>query len=160
MITQQELKELFVYERHGMLRRRDKSYAPYPWRKIGTNGKYLATTLAGKTYYLHRLIWLYHKGVMPKRVDHRDNDQSNNRIGNLRECTNAQNQYNSKRKYTNRSGFKGVVEHKKCTHKKWQAKIGVEGKTVSLGYYASPEEAGAAYARGAKKYALKFARTG
>lgn len=91
-------------------------------------------------------------------VDHIDGDPSNNRIENLRECTNAQNQYNGPRKCHNRSGHKGVVFHPRCPRKPWQAKIAKAGKVFSLGYYPTREEAAAAYAAGAEKHAGEFAR--
>ena len=92
-------------------------------------------------------------------IDHIDGDPSNNRIENLRACTNSQNQFNSQRKCHNRSGCKGVVFHPKCPRKPWQAKIAKAGRVFSLGYYTTLEEAAAAYAAGAAEHAGEFART-
>lgn len=159
-MTHDELLQLFVYEPDtGMLRRISGGRKEYPWRAIGYKGRYRAFTHQGKTYYLHRLVWLYHHGYTPAMIDHIDGDPSNNRIENLRECTNAQNQYNGPRKCHNRSGCKGVVFHPKCPRKPWQAKIAKAGRVFSLGYYATLEEAAAAYAAGAAKHAGEFART-
>lgn len=160
-LTQERLVEMFEYEsKTGMLRRRDPKRKPYPWRKIGTKGQYLATTIDGRTYYLHRLVWVYHKGTTPKMIDHINRDTSDNRIENLRECTNAQNQYNSRRKANNRSGRKGVVRHDNCPGKPWQAKIVVNGKVISLGYYENIDDAAKAYARASAKYAKAFSYRG
>ena len=157
-MTNDELKTLFAYEDRGTLRRRTPGFKPYPWRAIGAGGRYRATTLGGVTYYLHRLVFQWHHGRVPEMVDHIDGDTLNNRIENLRECTNAQNQFNSRRKVTNRSGAKGVVYHPKCTGKPWHAKINHNGRRISLGYHKTLEEAAAAYAVGAALIAGEFAR--
>lgn len=158
-MTQQEVTELFAYEpATGMLRRRDPKRTPYPWRGAGRDRRYLITTLQGEHHYLHRLVWLYHHGWLPERIDHIDRNTRNNRIENLRPCTSAQNQYNSARKRNNRSGAKGVVFHPACKSRPWQAKIVVNGKVHSLGYYATVEAASNAYAAGAALHAKEFAR--
>jgi len=157
-MTQDEVRTLFVYESTGMLRKVVEARKPYPWRKAGKDGRYLLTTFAGKSYYLHRLIWLYHNGTTPPMLDHINGDTRDNRIENLRACTNAQNQYNSRRKSNNQSGHKGVVFHPKCTLKPWQAKVVIGGRVMSLGYYSSKEQAAAAYAAELKNVAGPFAR--
>jgi hypothetical protein len=90
-------------------------------------------------------------------LDHIDGDPRNNRIENLRPCTNAQNQYNGPRKSHNKSGHKGVV-FCKGYRLPWRARIVVNKQVIELGHYATPEEAAAAYAEGAKQYAREFAR--
>ena len=78
------LHDTFVYEPNGMLRRIRGGRKPYPWRKVGRNGKYHVTTINNETLYLHRLIWQYHYGKIPTIVDHINGDTSDNRIENLR----------------------------------------------------------------------------
>jgi hypothetical protein len=85
---------------------------------------------------------------MPKRIDHADLDKVNNRIQNLRPATNSQNQANTKRRPTNRSGFKGVAWNTNA--KLWKAGITVNGKNNHLGYFSTPEEAHEAYCAAAK----------
>jgi hypothetical protein len=155
-MDQTKVREMFVYEAEGLMRRIG-GRVDYPGRRIGKDGRYLAWDYKGKTYYLHQLVWLYFNGYIPKIIDHINGDTKDNRIENLRECSCAQNQYNSPRKLNNKSGYKGVVEHKNCSVKKWQAKIVVNKKVVSLGYYASAEEAGEVYVKAAKAYAGNFA---
>lgn len=160
-MTQDEVRALFAYEPEtGMLRRIDgKGRKPYPWRCAGRGGRYLAFTHRSRTYYLHQLVWLYHYGVIPPMVDHRKDDLPlDNRIANLRACTNSQNQFNSRRKVNNRSGVKGVVYHAKCTGKPWHAQINLNGRRISLGYHATLEAATAAYSVGAARVAGEFAR--
>jgi hypothetical protein len=160
-MTQDELKSIFVYEpATGMLRRYYGGRKPYPWRRCGKGGKYLACTVGAKSLYLHQGVFLYHHGYLPAQVDHIDRGTTNNRIANLRPATHAENQYNSRKKSNNRSGAKGVVFHKACKSRPWQAKIVVGKQTVSLGYYATVAQAADAYEQGAKHFAKAFAFRG
>ena len=157
-MTYDEVRKLFIYEPETGQLRRIGGRVDYPWRGIGRNARYLATTIANRTYYAHRLVWLYHHGSMPRMIDHIDGVFRNNRIENLRECTPAQNQYNSPRKSNNKSGHKGVAF---CSgyRNPWRARIVVNKQPILLGRYDTPEEAAIAYAEGAKRYAREFART-
>lgn len=157
-MTKDEVRRIFAYEAEGRLRRVDSAgRKPYPFRAIGKG--YLGFTHGGKVHYLHRLVWLYHHGSLPKMIDHANGDKHDNRIENLRACSSAQNQYNSARKANNRSGVKGVVFYgARPTSKPWHARIVRGGKTISLGYYATIEDAADAYARGAAEIAGQFAR--
>lgn len=157
-MTNEELHRMFVYEETGLLRRVG-GRKEYPWRPIGVNGRYLATTVSGVTYYLHRLVWQYHHGFVPTMIDHINGKFSDNRIENLRECTNAQNQYNSPRKANNKSGFKGVA-YCPMYRRPWRARIVSDGKVILLGYFKTKEEAAAAYATHAPSIAGDFARVG
>jgi hypothetical protein len=91
-----------------------------------------------------------------KKIDHRDGNGLNNQRHNLRPATHAQNMCNYKKPATNTSGYKGVTWHKQ--HAKWQAKIRVDGKRLSLGTFGSPEEAYAAYCKAANDLHGEFAR--
>lgn len=157
-MNQDEVRQLFEYEPDtGMLRRKGGRKA-YPWRGAGRGRRYLRTTVNGRSYYLHRLVWLYHWGEPPEMIDHIDGDPGNNRIENLRECCNASNQYNVPARKHNTTGAKGVVFHAKSRGKPWQARITVAGRKVSLGYHETKELAAAAYAAGAVRIAGAFAR--
>jgi hypothetical protein len=75
-------------------------------------------------------------------VDHRNGDGLDNQRANLRPATHDQNMGNKRRYSNNTSGFKGVIRHQnRC----WRARIGIDGKKVSLGLYATAEEAARAY---------------
>ena len=138
MITQSNLKELVDYV-DGKLIAKTNSKC----RKAGdalsslTDKGYLRSSVGGKSYRVHRLVFLYHHGYMPIQVDHIDGNRMNNRIENLREATSSQN--NQNRKSTSSSGVKGVVWHKQS--KKWVASICVNRKSVHLGSFISIEEA-------------------
>lgn len=159
-MTQDEIRAMFEYEpATGLLRRKVGGRKPYPWHGAGKDRRYLVHCRGARSIYLHQAVWLYHHGYVPAMLDHVNGDTRDNRIENLRECTNAQNQYNVPRKSNNTRGHKGVVFHRACRSRPWQAKIVVSGKVISLGYHATKEEAAAAYAAGAAKYAGEFART-
>lgn len=109
-----------------------------------------------RIYRAHRLAWAYVFGVWPKLIDHIDGNKSNNAISNLRIATQRQNTANQKRRRTNTSGFKGVRWDPRM--RKWASGITVNGKTIHLGFFASPEDAHAAYAVAAVEYNGEFAR--
>ena len=138
MITQENLKQLVDYV-DGMLVAKTNSKC----RKVGdilsslTDKGYLRSSVGGKSYRVHRLVFLYHHGYMPIQVDHIDGNRMNNKIENLRDATSSQN--NQNRKATSSSGIKGVVWHKQS--KKWVASICVNRKSVHLGSFLSIEEA-------------------
>ena len=145
-MTQNEIRRLFDYEHATGMLRRTGGRKPYPWRGIGRENRYLAFSYGkGKSIYLHRAVWLWHHGTLPPMIDHADGDPRNCRIENLRPCTSAGNQYNSRRKSNNRSGFKGVV-YRACYRHPWQARIVIEGKALLIGRFNTPQEAHAAYA--------------
>lgn len=127
------------------------------WHAVCTNGCFYARDKDGN--YLHRIIT---NCPIDKLVDHVNGITLDNRKGNLRICTYSQNSRNSVIKENNQTGFKGVCFHKNITSgKPYQARIyNDEGKRVSLGYYASAEEAAKVYANAAKLEHGEFANTG
>jgi len=88
-----------------------------------------------------RVIFLLHHGYLTKGkcIDHIDNNSLNNKIENLRECTNSQNSHNSKLSKTNTSGYKGVNWDKRS--KKWKVAIIANGKYHYFGLYVNLEDA-------------------
>ena len=94
-----------------------------------------------KSYLVHRIVFLMHKGYLPKTIDHINGDRLDNRIENLRAVTANQNQHNRKLNSNSTSGFKGVSWCKRDN--KWKATIKLEGKRINLGRFNTIEEADA-----------------
>ena len=116
----------------------------------GVNG-YLQISVQSRLYQAHRLAWLYMCGSWPKdQIDHINRNRSDNRIANLREVTNKQNNQNRSKSSNNTSGHPGIYWHKQSS--KWQAKITHSQKQIHLGLFATIEEALAARKAGELKY--------
>jgi hypothetical protein len=113
--------------------------------RIGHMHGYAVIFIDGYLYAAHRLAWLYMTGRWPEGViDHRDGKKANNAYANLRDVTfsvNLQNQ--RKARVDNALGLLGVTRHSK--NNKFQARITLDKKTHSLGYFKTAEEAHAAY---------------
>lgn len=93
----------------------------------------------GKNYRANRVIYKYMTGIEPDQVDHENGNPSDDRWFNLREVDHVGNQRNMKRSKANKSGVTGV-----CFNKgkgKWQATIGVDGKSKVLGRFDTIQEA-------------------
>lgn len=147
-LTQDELKTLVTYnpETGEFVRiacRFKKSVGVKASSK--SNKGYLQMSVKGENYNLHRLAWLYVHGSWPtKYIDHIDGNRENNRIANLREATNSQNQQNIRHAHSNnKSGYLGVTFAPKLG--KWKARIKSKHMPTHIGYYATPEEAHKAY---------------
>jgi len=99
---------------------------------------YLTLHINYKQYRSHRVVWFYHYGEWPKgQIDHINGIRDDNRIENLRVCTNRQ---NSQNRIRHKSGkLVGVHYHK--ASKKFKVEVYLNGKKVYLGLYLS-EEAG------------------
>ena len=119
---------------------------------------YRIVTIEKTKYYAHRLAWLYMTGEWPvSDLDHRDLDKSNNIWSNLRLATDQLNNANKKPKI--RALPKGVDRRSDSIHRPYQARIKYNNKSIHLGQFSTPEEAGRAYRRAAKRYFGEFART-
>ena len=157
MVTQQEVQELFDYK-NGTL------YWKNPWFKTrkdkpaGTrlNTGYRSICINYNKYLEHRLIYLYHHGVLPKYIDHVDGNPANNSIENLRECSSMQNHFNEKKPKNNTSGIKGVSFHK--TTQKWRANVFLGYKQYYLGLFNDIQDAEKACVEFRNKHHGEFAR--
>lgn len=126
-----------------------------PAGTVWDNG-YIRIRVNGRYQYAHRLAWFFVHGYAPKRIDHINNDRKDNRIVNLRECTNQENLFNStKWRSPTTSKFKGVYWHSQ--REKWAAHIHHNGKKKSLGLHTSEESAARAYDRAARARDSVFA---
>ena len=162
MLTADILRERLYYDPETGLFTWVSKKSPKSRVKVGTTAGtiesygYRIIKLYGKIYKAHRLAWLYMTGEWPAElIDHINGNRSDNRWGNLREATPAQNVMNMKP--VGASGAKGVCWHKK--DKKWQAAIRHRGTTLYLGQFNSRDEAARVYAVAARDLFGEFART-
>lgn len=106
---------------------------------------YVSIRFLGGRVWAHRLAFAFGANAWPSgQIDHIDGDKSNNRLSNLRECSNAINSRNSRLYSNNTSGHCGVSWNKQV--QKWKAQGKVDGKQHNLGHFASKDEAIAARA--------------
>jgi hypothetical protein len=99
----------------------------------------------------HRIVWALHHGEWPAgMLDHINGVRSDNRLCNLRECTDSQNQMNRQP----RNGLKGITL---LPSGKWQAQIKLSRRSRYLGCFADMKLAVAAYNAAAKRYFGDFA---
>jgi hypothetical protein len=106
---------------------------------------YWCVSLNGKTQKAHILAWAMVHGEWPKHyIDHINGKRSDNRLCNLREATNSQNQQNKKRAMKNsKSGVLGVIWDKERSA--FRAEIRLNGKGKFLGRFKTAEEASEVY---------------
>lgn len=165
MVTAEQVREALTY---------DLETGAFTWRvQTGKNGKrgclagtvrnvngrlYRFIGLNRKQYPAHRLAWLYSFGHWPQlHIDHVDGDGLNNSLSNLREATVSENLRNRGKQANNKSGYKGVSWEKK--YSKWKAQITVHGCRRHVGYYATREDAHAAYIKAAELLHGEFRRS-
>jgi hypothetical protein len=89
-------------------------------------------------------------------IDFIDGNPMNNKWSNLREASRGQNKQNSRCPRNNKTGFKGVV--KRARGGRYEANIFVNGQTIYLGHFDTPELANNAYYYAAQKHFGEFAR--
>lgn len=103
---------------------------------------YISTQFYGKNYKVHRLVWLWHHGCLPKHtIDHINGVRHDNRINNLRDVTDAVNGANDCMHADNSSGCKGVAFDPKYAAKPWRVQISRQGVVVVRKHFANKEEA-------------------
>lgn len=118
---------------------------------------YIVIGFRGRAYAGHRLAWLCAFGEWPKHdIDHINGDRADNRIANLRPCTNQQNQRNRRpNPKASNGGLKGAM---RAQNGRWQARIKVNDKTIHLGTFTTVLEAHTAYVEAAERLFGEFAR--
>ena len=159
-LTQELIKKHLKYE-NGFLYWIDFSIRPTAKETaIGYLSKrgYVSFKFFNKTTYVHRVIFIYHHGYLPKEIDHINGNKADNRIENLREATHSQNMTNVKKYTSNTSGYKGVYFHK--PREKWYARIKFNKKFIHLGVFDCPKKAYEEYCRAAIEYHGEYAHFG
>jgi hypothetical protein len=98
---------------------------------------YKRVEIAGKQYFVHRIVFYMNHKYLPKTIDHIDGNGTNNAIENLREATNSQNMMNSLFKKKTFSGCRNVSYNK--ARQKWCVYIKVQNKPIFYGSYKDLE---------------------
>ena len=155
-MNQEVVKALFDYRDGGLYWRRDRGSNARAGNRAGRllPTGYRSIHVSGRRHQEHRLIYLWHHGVLPAQVDHINRIKSDNRIENLRAADHSRNQMNTASR-GNQSGFRGVKFVPKTG--KWAARIYRNGKEIRIGTFASPEEASDAYRAEARRIFGDFA---
>ena len=143
ILTQLRLKEILHYDCELGIFTRAKALPPYKVGEIAGHKHhrgYINIRVDGRLYWAHRLAWLYVYGAWPKdQLDHINRNREDNRIANLREASNGENQQNRKVQSTSKTGFTGVTFDK--TKGKWCARITKDKKLYNLGHFSNLEDA-------------------
>lgn len=103
---------------------------------------------SGKNIMMHCLVF-------GKYCDHINRNPLDNRKGNLRIATAKENARNSSVAKNNTSGVSGVTWNKRDNM--WQARIGIDWKSKSLGYFNNKDDAIKARLKAEKEYFGEFA---
>lgn len=102
----------------------------------------------------HRIIWVMVHGEWPDQIDHINHNRSDNRIGNLRDVSIAENNKNRTMVKHNKSGATGVYWKKK--NNKWAASISVNGTVKHIGLFRCITAAAFAHKMAAIKYGFNL----
>lgn len=125
--------------RNGLTDKPIKQYVRlgYCLFQLSHNGK-------SKAMFVHRAVISAFLGDSPLVVDHIDNNKRNNKLENLRYCTQRDNITKYTETLTGRSSeLTGVCWNKKA--KRWMSSIKVNSKHKTLGYFESELEAHEVY---------------
>jgi hypothetical protein len=145
MLTQNKLKEYLHYEPGtGIFRwiKKPKCSRVILGGVAGTvqTKGYRNINLLTYANKAHRLAWLYVYGEWPiLQLDHINGVKDDNRICNLREANNGQNQMNKKTQRNNTSGHRNV--YWRNSRNRWVVSISVEGKNYIKGSFKKLEDA-------------------
>lgn len=141
MITQKRLKEVLHY---------NPDTGDFTWLiSVGTKkansvagtekGGYIFIQIDKVIYRAHRIAWLYITGMHPCNIDHINHNGCDNKFKNLRNVSHRENMRNRTISKNNKSGVNGVTFVR--ARNKWWAQVEINGRCISLGYYADKFEA-------------------
>jgi len=117
---------------------------------------YWQISLDGRTYTAQSLAYLYMKGEWCSvQMDHINTYRTDNRWINLRPATSQQNAIHGHPYRNNTSGFRGVSWS--SSNNKWQARVMVNGKRKTVGYFSDILKAAKARVKAANEIYGEFA---
>lgn len=169
MISVSQLRRLVFYDPDSgrMTWRVNRGGSARAGNEVGSIRKkdgYRQVKIDGRMYLIHRLAWLYVFGVWPSiMLDHANENKSDNRLLNLRECSRSQNGANRSAQKNNVATIKGVHAVRWGKSVRWKAQIYITLDGVKrgeyLGCFVAKDLAAAAYAKRASELYGEFART-
>jgi hypothetical protein len=141
--TADEVRSVLDYDpKTGWLTWKRRRDVPQPWNTrfaghraggVSNVTGYRLISINWRQYYAHRIAWLIHYGEWPSgEVDHKNGDQDDNSLSNLRECSRGENAQNLPAR-PGASRYHGVGWDKR--RRKWYARIKVVGRPKFLGYF-------------------------
>lgn len=155
-VTQEYARELFDYDKetgklYWRIRPREHfkttrgwitSNAKHAGKEVGCayESGHLMVKIGLRTWPVHRVVWLMHTGELPETLDHINRIPSDNRIENLRPCTDSENIINSKKRAAGKVAGVYVVRPGV-----WKACLRVRGELHYLGCFRSWDAAKQAY---------------
>ncbi len=156
-------------ESHFKRGRRGKSHSTWnscfsgkiAGRRVTTAGRPSAVTvvLNYRPRLVHRIIWEMHNGPIPDgmEIDHINGNPWDNRMGNLRLATRAENGRNRKKSKSNTSGHKGIIWLK--DKNRWEVRVFTDGRLSRFGTFRNLKDAVTARDFAYKKMHGQFRRT-
>lgn len=168
-MNQATVKSLFIYKRgHLYWRPRPRESFTYNrtfvmWNRRYANKPaghkhprgYIRIGISKVSYFEHRLVWLYHRGWLPKALDHKNGKPWDNRMSNLRPATEMENRWNSRRRQQTTTNVKGVYKRPSGNY---EAHICANYKRLHLGTFKTKKDAIRAVSRARKDLHKEFAR--
>lgn len=140
-LTVDQVREMFNYDPEtGSLTRKVKAGRSNVGDFAGSLKKdgYYEVKIKGKYYRQHRIIWLHYYGKWPDHfLDHINAIPTDNRISNLRECSDTTNQFNKGVHPLSRLGVKNVS----LVKGKYVVTFKLNYKKIHVGRYDTLEEA-------------------
>jgi hypothetical protein len=107
---------------------------------VGVFG-YRQIGIDGRSYYAHRLAWLYMTGHWPREIDHANGRPGDNSWRNLLASDRSSNMRKAALRRDNSSGVVGVVRTQRG---RWQAQLHVGGRCRTFGTFRTFAAAAAA----------------
>lgn len=123
---------------------------------------YVRVKVNGKLRLRHVLVWEAEHGPVPPgfRLDHKDSTPGNDWLDNLQLVTHADNMaLGTPRLIKRNTSGRNGVDWKK-SHGKWRARCQHHGKSVTVGYFDTPEQASDARIAYQKQHGLTISRRG
>lgn len=165
-VTHERLLEVLRYETDTgfffwRVRRGRSALAGQKAGKLLPNG-YVAIKIDQVAYTASRLAWFYIHGKWPEvYLDHVNGARSDNRLANLRECTQRQNGHNRGKTRLNTSGYKAAYANTQRPGK-WYTTFVYPGNikmTRVPGNFDSAKEAHEAHQALARKFYGEFVKS-